>query len=333
MIVRRSTKEDVVRMLEIYAHARSFMKETGNPDQWHTYPSEDVLLNDIEKKISYCIEENGEIYGTFVFILGPDPTYSYIEEGNWTKDVPYGTIHRIASDGRKKGILHEAVTFATRYVSSLRIDTHPDNKVMQHQIGKEGFVMCGIIYCTDDLGRHSARIAYQKDVPAFTDILKERCSVRKYSSKPVREEDLFAILEAGRIAPTAANKQPQKIFVLKSEEALTKIRKVCRSAFDAPLVLLVCYQKDKSWKHADGYDSGEVDCAIVTTQMMLQAQALGIGSLWVRGFDAKDIIAAFDLEENLYPVCLLDLGYVAQDYQGSKYHEIRNPLFEEIVEL
>ena len=93
----------------------------------------------------------------FAFILGEDPTYSYIENGNWLSDKPYGTIHRIAGDGTVSGVVKTAVDYCRETIKNIRIDTHENNKTMQHVLGKLGFSKCGIIYLEDG----SPRIAYQ----------------------------------------------------------------------------------------------------------------------------------------------------------------------------
>ncbi|MCR5761779.1 MAG: nitroreductase family protein [Treponema sp.] len=172
----------------------------------------------------------------------------------------------------------------------------------------------------------------------FLDLCKKRYSVRKFSSKAVEEEKIQKILEAGRIAPTAKNTQPQKIFYLKSEEALAKVNAATPMAFHAPVVLMICYDTTQSYilaadTHFKNYDSGEVDTAIVTTMMMMQATELGLGTLWARGFDSQKLIDAFNLPENMHPVCLLDIGYPADDCVPSERHTLRKSLSENLIEL
>ena len=103
------------------------------------------------------MEQTGVICGVFAFPIGPDPTYECIKEGAWLSDAPYGTIHRIAGNGTACGILQSCVDFCFTLADTIRIDTHADNKVMQHQIDKCGFTYCGIIYASDG----SSRLAYQ----------------------------------------------------------------------------------------------------------------------------------------------------------------------------
>ncbi len=161
----------------------------------------------------------------------------------------------------------------------------------------------------------------------FHDLAACRHSVRKFSGQPIEKEKLDRILEAGRIAPTACNYQPQRILVLQSEQARTKLKECTAYHFDAPVVLLVCYDKTKSWKRSfDGDDSGTVDASIVTTQMMLQASELGIGSTWVGFFDPQKIRGVFKLPSDYVPVALLPLGYPAEDSQPSPMHAKREPV-------
>lgn len=159
MEIRKAKLADLDRILEIYAYARVFMAETGNPTQWGDgYPQKGILVEDIKKEQLYVIEEEKQIHGVFVFVIGDDPTYEIIEDGAWPSDSPYGTIHRIAGDGQGKGILRLCVDFCKKQIDTLRIDTHYDNRIMQNAIKKNGFQRCGIIYSVDG----SPRIAYQR---------------------------------------------------------------------------------------------------------------------------------------------------------------------------
>lgn len=145
-------------MKEIFAIARKFMAETGNPHQWaDTYPSHEQLMNDISSGDSYVCLADSKIVATFVLRGGNDPTYDIIYDGAWTNDNPYATIHRIASCGEVKGIFKAAMEFALQRYDTIRIDTHRDNQVMQHAIMKAGFVYCGIIHCWNG----DERLAFQ----------------------------------------------------------------------------------------------------------------------------------------------------------------------------
>ena len=156
--VRTAIMADLPRILEIYAHARQFMAETGNPNQWgKTNPPRETLEQDIHQGLLHVVEENGNIHGVFFFSMEEDPTYSAIYDGQWESDTPYGTIHRIASDG-SGGIFTAALNWCLTHSTHLRIDTHHDNRVMQHVVEKHGFTRRGIIYIAD--GR--PRIAYER---------------------------------------------------------------------------------------------------------------------------------------------------------------------------
>jgi len=116
-----------------------------------------LLKSDIENGRLFVIEEENAVHGVFAFFLGEDPTYGLIEDGQWPNHEPYGTIHRIASDGAAKGVLAKALAFALEKTDQVRADTHQDNLPMQRALLKNGFQRCGIIY----LENGDPRIAYQ----------------------------------------------------------------------------------------------------------------------------------------------------------------------------
>ncbi len=159
--IRPAQVSDLPAMLSIYAAARAFMAANGNPHQWgdEGYPRRELLEEDIALGRSYVVEgEDGAVHGTFMLAPGPDPTYAVIEDGHWPDDAPYGVIHRIAGDGRVKGLVSLATAFAAAQYPILRIDTHRDNTVMQRALSKTGYVYCGVIY-TDD---GTPRLAYHR---------------------------------------------------------------------------------------------------------------------------------------------------------------------------
>jgi len=154
--IRKAAREDLPRIEEIYAYARKFMAETGNPNQWgKTTPPTAQLEEDIIKGDLYVLIHNDVIHGVFYFYIGEDPTYGIIDDGKWRSDTPYGTIHRIAGDG-SGGVLAAAVAFGRTKINHIRIDTHHDNKIMQKAVAKQGFRRSGIIY----LANGDPRIAY-----------------------------------------------------------------------------------------------------------------------------------------------------------------------------
>lgn len=161
----------------------------------------------------------------------------------------------------------------------------------------------------------------------FLELARARYSVRSYKNTPIENEKLAAILKAGKFAPTACNNQPQRVYVLKSLEAREKIASVCGCTFDAPVILLVCYDENRDWKNRlmPGYQSGETDAAIVCTHMMLEAWEQGIGSCWVGYFNANEVAKALDLPKNVRPSALLPIGYPADDAKPAPLHEKCRP--------
>lgn len=158
-MIRLAKKEEINDILHIYDVAKGFMRANGNPTQWNDgYPGRKLLLSDIEKGELYVLEQDsGHIAAVFALIGGEDPTYGYIEGGSWLSDKPYGTIHRIASDGTVGKVFQKAVFFARETYDHIRVDTHKDNLPMQHVILKESFSYCGIIYLEDG----DPRLAYE----------------------------------------------------------------------------------------------------------------------------------------------------------------------------
>jgi len=161
-MVRHAKLSDMQRVLEIYAVARQYMRDNGNPTQWgDSYPEEEALLADIEAKRLFVCEDGGVISGVFMFIIGDEPTYAVIEDGEWPSNDPYGTIHRVASDGVRGGVFDECIAFCRGQMPCLRIDTHHNNLTMQHLIERSDFDYCGVIYVPDG----SPRKAYQWNKP------------------------------------------------------------------------------------------------------------------------------------------------------------------------
>lgn len=133
------------------------MRASGNNSQWTSdYPGIDDIRNDISSEVLYVLEdENRGLVGVFAFIEGEDPTYKVIEDGKWLNEDPYGTIHRIASNGMVPDILKNAVTFCLGKTPNVRIDTHSDNSPMLRALRRLGFRRCGVIYCRDGSPREA----------------------------------------------------------------------------------------------------------------------------------------------------------------------------------
>ena len=165
---------------------------------------------------------------------------------------------------------------------------------------------------------------------SFSQLVKQRYSVRKYDSRPVEPEKLAAILEAGRLAPTAVNYQPQRILVVQGDD-MEKMKGCSPCLFGAPVALVVCYDKMISWKSRSGREIGDVDGGIVLTQMMYQAEELGIGNLIVGIYKEPLLRERFCIPENLEIVALLMLGYAAEDCEPHpEFHGSRKSLEETV---
>lgn len=168
----------------------------------------------------------------------------------------------------------------------------------------------------------------------FLSLASERFSVRSFSDKPVESEKVETILKAAQIAPTACNRQPQRIYVLRTPDALDKLQKCKYSHFGETLAFLVCYDKTECWKReADGKESGETDAAIVATHMMLAAWDVGIGSTWIMHFIPEAVRNEFRLSENVIPKCILVMGYPSEKAVPSVMHGSSKELSDMVVFL
>ena len=172
----------------------------------------------------------------------------------------------------------------------------------------------------------------------FLELAKSRYSVRKFKDTAIEPEKLDKIIAAGMAAPTARNRQPQRIYVIKSAEGLEKINACSPCIYNAPCVLLVCYDNingaaddpvvcEKDYHYRSRF--GEHDSAIVTTHMMLEAWDLGIGSCIVGFFDIEKVRKEFSLPEDLFPMVLLPIGYADME-AGPRHYESKKA--EEIVQ-
>ena len=154
MNIRLANTSDTNRIFEIYEYARAYMKAHGNPNQWgDNRPEKSLTKDDIKNQRCYVMEDEGNIFACFVFTIGFEKEY----EAKFPSNDKYGVIHRVASDGSKRGIVEQIVDFAKGKVNLLRIDTHEDNKIMQKVIERQNFKRLGIIYLEDK----SARILYE----------------------------------------------------------------------------------------------------------------------------------------------------------------------------
>lgn len=165
---------------------------------------------------------------------------------------------------------------------------------------------------------------------SFSELVKARFSVRKYDPRPIEQEKMLQILEAGRLAPTAVNYQPQRILVVQGDD-MEKMQGCSPCIYGAPAVMVICYDKTASWKSRSGREIGDVDSGIVLTQMMYQAQELGIGSLIVGIYKEALLRERFQIPENYEIVSLMVLGYPAEDCEPHpEFHASRKPLEETV---
>ena len=158
--IREARPTDMAAIMNVMDAAKKIMRQSGNMLQWGDgYPSEAVIIFDMERNGGFVIEDDEEIVGYFAFLQSPEPTYATIYEGKWLDDErPYHVVHRIASYPDTHGIFSSIMEFCFSHDTNIRIDTHRDNTIMQHNIAKHGFTYCGIIY----LASGDERLAYQK---------------------------------------------------------------------------------------------------------------------------------------------------------------------------
>lgn len=157
--IRPADWPDLERIMQLIDHSRSIMRAVGNASQWVGYPGPDLIGSDMAHGIGHVILQGGQIVGYFALLLDPEPTYAYIEDGQWIDDTtPYGTLHRLACAPGVQGIARSAFSFAEERCASVRVDTHRDNPIMLHIIAGRGYTRCGVVYMRDG----SPREAFQK---------------------------------------------------------------------------------------------------------------------------------------------------------------------------
>ena len=158
--IRPAQATDLETILAVLAAARNFMCATGNPHQWvDGYPSAAVVEADLARGGGYVVEDDGAVVAYFAFLPSPEPTYAAIEGGAWLDDTAsYHVVHRIGSYPHVHGIFDAILDWCFEQEPNIRIDTHRDNRIMQHLIARYGFSYCGIIH----LASGAERLAYQK---------------------------------------------------------------------------------------------------------------------------------------------------------------------------
>ncbi len=146
----------------------------------------------------------------------------------------------------------------------------------------------------------------------YLKLVQDRYSCKKFDARPVEDEKLNRVLEAGRLAPTAKNLQPQHIYIMRSEKALSQVDKLTPCRYGAPVVMVISYDKENVFSYPGGrYNSGAEDVAIVATHMMLAAAAEGLNTCWLNNFDPDKAAAELDLPGSEVVTIMLDLGYAA----------------------
>lgn len=157
----------------------------------------------------------------------------------------------------------------------------------------------------------------------FMELAKSRYSVRKFSDRPIEKKTLDLILEAGNVAPTGCNYQPQRIYVVQNEEKISKLNEISKCIFGAKTVLVFTYNQDEDWKNPleKGVHSGIQDVSIVASHIMLEAWELGVGTCWVNYFANSRLEKELGLPENERAVLLMPMGYPAEDSVPLKLHE------------
>ena len=168
----------------------------------------------------------------------------------------------------------------------------------------------------------------------FKEVIKNRYSCKKYSDRQVEVEKLEAILEAGRLAPTAKNLQEQHVYVIQNPDLLAKIDAITPCRYGAPTVIVMAFNKENVFTYPGGKrDSGVEDAAIVATHMILAAADEGVDSCWLNFFDPDKAAELLGLPANEEVLMLLDLGYAAPGAGPLPNHSSRKQLKETVTYL
>jgi nitroreductase len=167
---------------------------------------------------------------------------------------------------------------------------------------------------------------------AFIDLAKQRYSSRKYLDKPIEREVLLKILEAGRVAPSAKNKQPWHFVIITQEESLKKIRECYQREWlqTAKCIIVVCGDHREAWRRSDGKIHTDIDVAIAIDHITLAATDMGLSTCWICKFDVMKCAQIMDLPEGVEPIALIPVGYPADEPDVNRHHQLRKPL-DEIV--
>ena len=168
----------------------------------------------------------------------------------------------------------------------------------------------------------------------FNTVLQRRYSCRAFSPTPVEQEKVDRILEAGRIAPTAVNKQPVHLWAISDPGTLEAIKGVTRSNYGAPLILVVGCRPADAWvRRYDGKNGAEVDASIVATYLMLAAENEGLATLWVGSLDPALLRGILPGAEGYELVAMINVGYPAPESQPSPMHVARKAMDDFLTKM
>lgn len=166
----------------------------------------------------------------------------------------------------------------------------------------------------------------------FEKLIAQRYSVRSFKPEHLPQTVIDKILAAGHKAPTGCNYQPQRILVLNTNASIAKLKNCTKCHFHAPTAMLVCHNKEESWKRVyDGALSSPVDAVIVATYLMLAAQNEGVGTCWVMHFDPAAMRESFNLPDHVEPAALLVMGYPSDDARPLPMHFQSRPIEETVI--
>ena len=165
---------------------------------------------------------------------------------------------------------------------------------------------------------------------SFIEIARRRYSCRKYKSTAVEAEKLEMVLEAGRVAPSAVNNQPWHFYVITERADLERTHEVYHREWfrTAPCVIILCGNHNQAWKRKDGKDHTDVDVAIATDHMTLQATELGLATCWICNFDPEKTRELLQLPEHMEPVVILSLGYPLDEADPQRHSDKRKAMAE-----
>jgi nitroreductase len=154
----------------------------------------------------------------------------------------------------------------------------------------------------------------------FFELIQKRYSVRAYQARPVEEEKLRKVLEAAKLAPTAANRQAFRLIVIQTKGREKELMKIYSRGWfvQAPLVVCLCAVNSEGWVRRDGKNYAEVDATIAMDHLILAAADLGLGTCWIAAFDSQAARKVLGLEEDLEPVAFTPLGYPADSWKPKR---------------